>query len=181
MNNVRLIHLSTDCVFSGKRGHYVEDDIPDPLDLYGRSKLLGEVGSGNALTIRTSMIGSELGAKYGLLEWFLSQRGKSIKGYTDAIFSGFTTIELCRTLKDIIVNYADARGLYHLSSEPISKFDLLMLIKDKMRLNVDIVPDAIFQCDRSLDSTKFRKKFNYTPPTWKEMIDELVIELRGGK
>ncbi len=177
MNNIRFIHLSTDCVFSGKKGRYVEEDISDPLDLYGRTKLLGEVDDGKALTIRTSMIGTELSAKYGLLEWVLSQNDKSIKGYTNAIFSGLTTSALSRVVKDIIVKHGALRGLYHVSSDPISKFDLLMLIKNKMRLNVDIVPDETFQCNRSLDSKKFCEQVQFVPPTWEEMIDELGEEI----
>ena len=180
MNNCRLIHLSTDCVFSGKKGRYTEDDTPDPLDLYGRTKLLGEVAGGNALTIRTSMIGSELSTKHGLLEWFLSQNDKSIKGYTNVIFSGFTTTALCAILKDIIINHVDFKGLYHVSSEPISKYKLLLLIKEKMDLKTRIIANDEFKCDRSLDSSKFRREAVYYPPSWEDMIKEMAEEIKKG-
>ena len=180
-NNYRLIHLSTDCVFSGEKGNYTEEDKTDPVDLYGRTKLLGEVTTGNVLTIRTSMIGQELNTNHGLLEWFLSQQEREAKGYTNAVFSGFTTKALSIILKEIISKHSDLKGLYHVSSEPISKFNLLMLIKKKMGLDIEITPDEDFYCDRSLDSSKFRKEFSYTPPSWEKMIDELVIELKGRK
>lgn len=181
MNNCRLIHLSSDCVFSGKRGRYAEDDIPDPLDLYGLTKLLGEVADGNALTIRTSMIGSELGTKHGLLEWFFSQNDKSVKGYTNVIFSGFTTIALCAIIKNIIINHADFKGLYHVSSEPISKYKLLLLIKEKMSLKTKIIPDDEFKCDRSLDSSRFRREAAYYLPSWEDMIKEMTEEIKRGE
>ena len=176
--NARLIHLSTDCVFSGGKGNYNEADAADPLDLYGRTKLLGEVAEGQALTIRTSLIGKELKTKHGLLEWFLSQEGKEIKGYTKAIFSGFPTIIFSEILRDIILKYKSFKGIYHISSAPISKFDLLMLIKKKMNLNIKITLDDNFCCDRSLDSSKFQKEFGYTPPSWEKMVDELVVDMR---
>ncbi|MCX5705952.1 MAG: SDR family oxidoreductase [Candidatus Omnitrophica bacterium] len=175
--NSRLIHISTDCVFSGKKGGYTEDDNPDPLDLYGRTKLLGEVTEGNVLTLRTSIIGRELNTIHGLLEWFFSQRGKTIKGYTKAIFSGFTTGTLSAILKDIILNHKSIKGLYHVSSGSISKFDLLMSIKKKFDLNVEIIPDDQFKCDRSLDSSKFRIEAGYIPPLWDTMIRELAEEI----
>jgi len=178
--NARLIHLSTDCVFSGCQGNYKEADIPDPLDLYGRTKLLGEVIEGRALTIRTSIIGPELKTRHGLLEWFLSQEGKTIKGYQKAIFSGFSTAVLSDILKDIILKHRDLRGLYHVSSKPISKFDLLTLIKEKMKLDVKIIPDDEFKCDRSLDSSKFRREVAYYPPSWKEIVKEMAEEIKKG-
>ncbi len=178
-NNCRLIHLSTDCVFSGRKGFYTEKDVPDPLDLYGRSKLLGEVRDGNSLIIRTSIIGKELATKHGLLEWFLSQKNKSVKGYAGVIFSGFTATALCAILKNVITYYEDLKGIYHVSSEPISKFDLLSLIKEKMALNIEIITCDEFKCDRSLDSSMFRKETSYCPPSWEDMIDKLAGELKG--
>ena len=177
----RLIHISTDCVFFGNKGLYTENDSPDSLDLYGRTKLLGEVNDGTALTIRTSIIGSELGTKNGLLEWFLSQNDKSVKGYANVIFSGFTTAGLCLIIKDIIINYKYMKGLYHVSSEPINKYELLMLIKEKMNLAVNIIKDEEFKCDRSLNSSKFRKEAAYDPPSWEDMINKLAAELKGKK
>ena len=172
----RMMHLSTDCVFSGKKGNYQENDPSDAEDLYGKSKFLGEVYEKHCLTLRTSMIGKELWHKKSLLEWFLAQEGL-IKGYKNAILSGFTTMELSRIIEKMLIDYPDAFGVYHISSDPISKFDLLTLIRDKMGLTIEIAPDETIQCDRSLDSTRFRKEFNYTPPTWEEMIEELSIDL----
>ena len=171
--DTRLVHMSTDCVFSGKKGGYREEDPPDAEDLYGRSKLLGEVSGRRCLTIRTSIIGRELDRKTGLLEWFLAQRG-TVKGYRNAIFSGFTTIEMARIIESVLVRQEAASGLYHVSSEPISKRDLLVLIRDRVGLETNIVPDDGFRCDRSLDSSRFRSAFGYRPPSWVEMIDELA-------
>jgi len=168
----RMIHVSTDCVFSGRKGHYQEDDPSDAEDLYGKTKYLGEVHDSHCLTLRTSMIGRELSRKQGLLEWFLCQRG-SVQGFKNALFSGFTTLELSRIIDKILAEYPEKGGLYHVSSEPISKFDLLTLIRRKMGLRVEIIPVEEPRLDRSLDSTRFRSEFNYTPPTWEEMIDEL--------
>lgn len=178
--DLRLVHVSTDCVFSGKRGNYNENDLADPEDLYGRSKLLGEVHESNCLTLRTSMIGRELLHKKSLLEWFLAQ-SERIKGFKRAIFSGFTTIELSRIIERMLVEYPYASGVYHVSSEPISKFDLLMAIKAALELSVEIIPDEEVRCDRSLDSTRFRGEFDYKPPAWKSMIDELANDVRQEK
>ena len=174
--NARMIHLSTDCVFSGNKGNYKESDTPDPDDLYGRTKFLGEVNEKHCLTLRTSMIGQELSIKKNLLEWFLAQN-KTVQGYNKFIFSGFTTLELSRIIENMILNYPEANGVYHVSSEPISKFDLLSLIKKILKLPIEIIPDESFACDRSLDSSKFRQEFNYHPPSWEEMIDELCKDI----
>jgi dTDP-4-dehydrorhamnose reductase len=174
--NARVVHLSTDCVFSGKKGLYQENDPSDAEDLYGKSKFLGEVVERHCLTLRTSMIGKELWRKQSLLEWFLSQKG-SIKGFTNAIFSGFTTLELSRIIEKMLIDHPNSSGIYHVSSDPISKYDLLMLVKKKIGFPIKISPDDSFRCDRSLDSTKFRKKFNYSPPSWDQMIDELCNDM----
>ena len=168
----RMIHLSTDCVFSGKKGNYREDDPSDAIDLYGKSKYLGEVNEQHCITLRTSMIGRELSRKKSLLEWFLAQKG-SIKGFKKAIFSGFTTQELSRIIEIILMQYPTASGIYHVSSKPISKYDLLSLIKDRLQLPINIIPDESFVCDRSLDSSKFQQEFNYNPPPWEKMVEEL--------
>ena len=177
-HGARLIHLSTDCVFSGTRGNYAESDIPDATDVYGRSKLLGEVGEAPALTLRTSMIGRELSRKSSLLEWFLAQTGP-VRGFRKAVFSGFTTTELARVIEMLIARFPDASGLYHVSSAPINKYDLLCLLRDKLGLHTAIEPDDEFSCDRSLDSTRFRAQFNYEPPSWDAMTDELAREMRA--
>ncbi|HEY7758320.1 MAG TPA: SDR family oxidoreductase [Burkholderiales bacterium] len=173
----RLVHLSTDCVFAGTRGDYREDDPADPQDLYGRSKLLGEVSEPPCLTLRTSMIGPELIRKRGLLEWFLAQRGGAVKGFTRAIFSGFTTAELSRVIERLLTDHPAASGLYHVSSEPISKHDLLRRIDAALGLQVRIAPDDGFHCDRSLNSERFRAAFGYSPPSWDQMVAELAREI----
>jgi dTDP-4-dehydrorhamnose reductase len=174
----QLIHLSTDCVFSGEKGNYTESDRPDPVDLYGKTKLHGEVDSPGAITLRTSMIGQELARKSGLVEWFLAQKGNTIKGYRKAIFSGFTTAELSRLIEKVITGYPDAHGLYHASSAPISKFDLLTRLNQKLGLGAIIVPDDSVVCDRSLDSKRFRQAFGYAPPSWDAMLDEIAAEIQ---
>jgi dTDP-4-dehydrorhamnose reductase len=169
----RLVHVSTDCVFSGRKGNYAETDPPDADDLYGRTKVLGEVDAANCITLRTSFIGRELARKTSLLEWFLSQRGP-IRGFRKAIFSGFTTIEMARIVELLLARFPAAGGLYHVSSEPISKFDLLGLVKQRLGLAVEIAPYDDFVCDRSLDSSRFRKEFGYRPPPWDAMVAELA-------
>ena len=170
----RFIHISTDCVFSGRKGNYTEDDVPDPDDLYGRSKLLGEVNREGCLTIRTSMIGRELKRQAGLLEWFLSQEGRTVQGYTNAIFSGFTTQALSTIIADIIVGHPQLCGLYHVSAEPISKYDLLVKLRDAFALDVGIESYEAVKVDRSLDSTRFWKATGFVPPDWDAMIDDLA-------
>jgi dTDP-4-dehydrorhamnose reductase len=169
--NARLICISTDCVFSGEKGNYKEEDIPDAFDLYGKSKNLGEVTNGNCLTIRTSIIGRELETSHSLVEWFLSNAGKKIKGYKTAIFSGFPTSVLAEILADVITKHKDLNGLYHVSSEPINKFDLLELIKKAYQIPVEIEPSDEVKIDRSLDSAKFRNATGFEPKSWEEMID----------
>jgi dTDP-4-dehydrorhamnose reductase len=170
---VRLIHLSTDCVFSGQLANYEENDLPDPPDLYGRSKLLGEVSGENCLTIRTSMIGRELQGSHGLLEWFLAQNGGRVRGFKRAIFSGFTTAALAEVIMQVIVDHPGLTGIWHLASEPISKFDLLTLVKQTYGLAVEIEPDESFICDRSLNAKRFRDATGIRPPSWCEMIEQM--------
>lgn len=176
----RLVHLSTDCVFSGEKGNYTESDRPDPVDLYGQTKLQGEVDAPGAITLRTSMVGQELSRKNGLVEWFLAQEGGTIKGYRKAIFSGFTTAELSRLIERLVTRHPDAHGLYHASSAPISKLELLAGLNRRLKLGVTIVPDDSVVCDRNLDSTRFRKAFVYSPPTWDFMLDELAADIVKG-
>ena len=175
--DTRMVHMSTDCVFSGRKGKYRETDLSDAEDLYGRTKYLGEVYDNHCVTLRTSIIGKELSRKQGLLEWFLSQKG-SVPGFKNAVFSGFTTLEMSRIIEKILVEHPGKGGLYHVSSDPISKFDLLRLMKRKMGLDIEIVPTEEPRLDRSLDSTRFRKEFNYTASTWEEMIEELNETLK---
>ena len=172
----RLIHISTDCVFSGSKGNYTEADRPDPVEIYGYSKLLGEVALPGCITLRTSIIGRELSRKRSLFEWFLAQRGE-VHGYMNAIYTGFTTIEMARILEKLITQFPASSGIYHVSSSPISKFDLLSLIRKRFKLGVTLAANYEFKCDRSLDSTRFRHDFSYTPPTWESMIDELAVDV----
>lgn len=173
---VRLIHLSTDCVFSGRAGGYDEDAEPDPVDLYGRSKLLGEVGARGCLTLRTSMVGRELTGANGLVEWFLSQRGAEVRGYRRAIFSGLTTRALARAICELAANHPGLEGIRHLSAETISKHDLLALLHDAMGADVRVVPDDSVAVDRSLDSHRLREATGWSPPGWAEMIEELAAD-----
>jgi dTDP-4-dehydrorhamnose reductase len=170
---IRLIHISTDCVFSGQRGNYAEKDIPDAEDLYGRTKFLGDLDNDGFLTLRTSMIGRELGTSHGLIEWFLDQEGKSIKGYKRAIFSGFTTQVLAEIIAKIIIEHQDLLGICHVASEPISKFDLLSLMKKVYGLKVQIEPDESIVCDRSLDANQFKRATGFVSPSWSEMIEQM--------
>lgn len=168
----RLIHLSTDCVFSGKKGKYLESDPSDAEDLYGKTKYLGEVHDSTCLTLRTSIIGRELSRRKSLLEWFLAQKGP-VKGFTKAIYNGFTTQEMSRIIERMLVEFPHATGVYQVSSEPINKYELLLLFREKLGHSIEIVPDGDFCCDRSLDSARFRRDFNYIPPAWPAMIEEL--------
>lgn len=172
--HARLIHMSTDCVFSGRKGNYTEKDFPDVDDLYGRSKLLGEVIHKRALTIRSSIIGRELSTSNGLLEWFFSMNGKKIKGYKNAIFSGFTTLELGNVLTDIIENHPDLSGLFHVSSKPISKCELLKGLRDKLNLDIEIEIEESFHCNRSLNCSLFSKVTGFVPTSWDNMMKNFV-------
>ena len=172
----RLIHVSTDCVFSGSRGSYTEADVPDARDLYGRSKLLGEVARPGCLTLRTSMVGREIGSSHGLVEWFLSHRGETVPGYTRARFSGLTTIELARLIATLVQSDHDLAGLWHVAGEPIAKYDLLSMVNDQFRLGSTLEADDSFVCDRTLDASRFMNATGYRPPTWAEMVAELAAD-----
>lgn len=168
----RLVHVSTDCVFSGSRGGYVESDAPDAQDLYGRSKLLGEVDYPHAVTLRTSIIGHELGSAHGLVGWFLKQQGR-VKGYRRAVFSGLPTVELARVIRDHVLPKAKLHGTYHVSAAPINKFDLLTLVARAYGKDVEIVVDEAVRIDRSLDSSRFRAETGYAPDDWPALIDRM--------
>lgn len=178
LGGARLVHLSTDCVFSGRKGNYTEQDLPDPPDLYGRSKLLGEVEAPGCLTLRTSMIGLELGRKSSLVEWFLAQKGP-VRGFTRAIFTGFITAELARAIEHLVTQPEPVEGRWHLAMAPISKFDLLMGLKARLGLALDIERDDAFSCDRSLDASALFARTTYRPPSWEASLDELAAEIRG--
>jgi len=173
LSNSRLIHISTDCVFNGKKGSYLEEDISDADDLYGRSKYIGEVvNQPHVVTLRTSIIGHELNSKTSLVEWFLSQDA-SVKGYNKAIFSGLPTVELAGVIKDYILPMPNLSGLYHVSVDAIDKFSLLSLIADIYGKKIEIEENDRVQIDRSLDSSKFRRISGYKPQSWQQLIQKM--------
>ena len=165
----RLVHISTDCVFSGARGRYQETDFPDADDLYGRSKLLGEVNYPHAITLRTSMIGHELSDRRSLIGWFLNQQG-SVKGFTQAIFSGLPTVELSHLIRDVVIPRPDLHGVYHIAAEPIAKNDLLHLVAEVYGKSIKIIPDDTLVIDRSLDSARFCSATGYIAAQWPELV-----------
>lgn len=168
----RLIHVSTDCVFSGARGGYVETDPSDAYDLYGRSKLMGEVDYENAITLRTSIIGHELASAHGLVVWFLAQQGP-VRGFTKAVFSGLPTVELARVIQQYVLPHPELRGTYHVSVAPINKYELLKLVASAYGRNNEIAPDDKLVIDRSLNSERFRAATGYVPPTWPELVQRM--------
>lgn len=173
--DARMVHVSTDCVFSGSRGMYTESDVPDAFDLYGRSKLLGEVTDrDNAVTLRTSIIGWQLGEPTGLVGWFAAHRDESLTGFTKAVFSGLTTRALTEVVRDVVMPDTSLSGLWHLSVEPIDKYTLLTSLAGHLGWDIDITPSDDFVLDRSLDSTRFREHAGWTPPSWDELLERLA-------
>lgn len=174
----KLICISTDCVFSGNKGNYTEQDIPDAYDIYGRTKLLGEVNDDGCVTIRSSIIGLELFHKQSLIEWFLAQK-KNIKGFAKAIYSGLTTMEMARVIDFIITKHFILSGLFHVASDPITKYELLRVLKEMLeRKDIDINIDDVFSCDRSLSGKHFSKLTGYVAPVWSEMLYELALKIK---
>ena len=170
----RLIHVSTDCVFSGRKGSYRESDAADADDLYGRTKYLGEVAYPGTLTIRTSIIGRELFSNVSLVDWFLSQRGNKIRGFRRAIFTGFTTLALAREISRIIRVQPKLSGLYQVSADPINKYELLLLLRQAYGIDVEIEPYDDFLCDRSLCSDRYRSETGFRPMEWPAMVHEMA-------
>lgn len=176
-NNKRVIHFSTDCVFDGKTGNYTEESLTNAEDIYGRTKALGEINYNHTLTIRSSFIGRELFDKTELLEWFLAQDGKIIKGFTNTYYSGVSTIFMTKVVKELILNFPTIRGLYQLAPEnPISKFELLSIAKEAFNVNIDIIPDNSHFHRPTLDASKLRHEMRLKVPSWKEMMEELASE-----
>jgi dTDP-4-dehydrorhamnose reductase len=170
---MRLIHVSTDSVFDGRRGGYIEEDAADATDLYGRSKALGEVADEGHLTIRTSLVGRQLRGSRGLLEWFLSQRGQTVQGYRAMRFSGLSTLALSQTIVNLITDHPTLTGRFHVGGDAISKYDLLHLMNETFSAGVTIVPTESLRIDRSLDSTRFAAVVG-APPSWPDMLDALA-------
>lgn len=169
LGGARLVHVSTDCVFAGTKGNYRESDPSDATDLYGKSKFLGEVAYPHTITLRTSIIGHELGSAHGLVGWFLAQEGQ-VRGYTRAIFSGLPTVELARVVRNVVLARPDLSGLYHVASSPIAKHDLLKLVAQVYGKAIEIVPDDAVVIDRSLNADRFREASGYVPPPWPELV-----------
>jgi dTDP-4-dehydrorhamnose reductase len=177
--DVRLIHLSTDCVFSGHRGMYTEDDIPDPVDLYGRSKLLGETAPEEGLTIRTSIVGRQLTGSTSFFEWVLSSRGQRVRGFDRAVYSGVTTMTLARTVATVIDEHADLSGVWQIASAPITKFELIVRLNELLDLGIEVDRDVAMECDRSLDGSRFENHTGIVVPSWDDMLAEFVADQRS--
>jgi dTDP-4-dehydrorhamnose reductase len=175
-NGARLIHFSTVCVFDGKTGGYTEDSLPDARDLYGMTKALGDISAPFALTLRSSFIGREIFGGTELLEWFLAQRGKTIKGFTKALFTGLTTNKLAELVGELIEKHPALNGLYHVSSETVSKYDLLRLMKEAYHLDVKIAPEDGFEMKRDLKGERFAKAAGFSCPPWKNMMAEMAAD-----
>jgi dTDP-4-dehydrorhamnose reductase len=172
----RLIHFSTDCVFSGRQGMYKEDDFSDAEDLYGKTKFLGETTEANAVTIRTSIIGRELSNHRSLLDWFLSNKGGHVRGYRKSIYSGVTTNHLAEVVADIILHHPQLQGVYQVASEPISKYDLLCLLREAYALDVAIDPVDGEYANRSMDGSRFRGATGYVCPPWPTLVQQLAAD-----
>jgi dTDP-4-dehydrorhamnose reductase len=173
-SGARLIHISTDCVFNGRKGMYTEEDPSDAEDLYGRSKFLGETSEDGALTLRTSIIGRELQTTSGLVEWFLSNEGGHVKGFSRAIYTGFSTLALSRIISDVLEKHPELSGTWQVSSDPIDKYKLLLLLREAYGANIEIEKDEEFVLDRSLDSSKFRKATGFLPPSWSQIVSDMA-------
>jgi len=173
----RLIHFSTDCVFSGKSGSYTEESELDAQDYYGKTKGIGEVKRQQSLTLRASMIGRELDYYTELLEWFLSQNGKTIKGFSNVIYSGITTIRMAKFVKSIIMDYPFLSGVYNISSVPISKYELLKLFKTTFEYDVEIDNDETYKSRKDLVSTKFFNETKFEMPIWQDLVKEMKEDI----
>ena len=176
-HSIRLILMSTDCVFSGDKGFYKEDDISDARDIYGKTKSLGEVDSEGVLTLRKSTVGIEIYKKHGLIEWFLGQK-KIVNGYSKAIYSGVTSQELANIIETILIDYPDMSGIYNIASKPISKYTLLSDLNERLNNILDIRSDDTVVCDRSLDPYKFQNDTRIQVKDWEVMLDELAEEIK---
>jgi dTDP-4-dehydrorhamnose reductase len=170
--DARMIHISTDCVFDGAKGNYLESDSSDATDLYGKSKFMGEVHAPHTITLRTSIIGHELGGANSLLNWFLSQKG-SVKGFSRAIFSGLPTVTLAMIIRDYVLPLPELSGLYHVAADPISKFDLLRIIADIYKKDITLVPDDNLVIDRSLNGSRFAAATGFATPSWPDLIRQM--------
>lgn len=177
-HDARLIHVSTDCVFSGDLPFpqaYGEDDVPDGRDLYGRTKLLGEVGA-PALTLRTSIIGPELQRGSGLFDWFSRQEHADVPGFRNAWFSGLTTDALAGVIRSLVESHASVAGIFHVSADPINKHDLLLALRDVLAVPCTIHGVDEPRINRVLNSSRFRDATAIPIPTWEEMLNRYEKE-----
>ena len=172
LNSKKLIHFSTDCVFSGNRGNYLDNDFADADDIYGKSKALGEVDSPNTLTLRCSMIGRELYNFTELFEWLLKNKNKKIEGYSNTFYSGITTVRMGIILNQILKKNLNLSGIYNISSTPISKFDLLIKLSNAFNLNVEVKQNTNNKSNKVLISEKFTEITGIYPPNWDDLISE---------
>jgi len=171
----RLIHIGTDCVFNGKAGNYADDSPSTAEDIYGKTKSLGELSYPHCVTLRTSIIGHEVKGRRGVVDWFLSQKG-TVKGYAQAIFSGFPTVELSRIISEFVIPNRSLSGVYNVSAAPLSKYRLLQMVKDRYGLDVEVVPSDEVVIDRSLDSSRFRSMTGYQPPRWETLVEHMYAD-----
>lgn len=175
-NGAKVIQISTDCVFSGDKGNYVETDTPDPVDVYGRSKLVGELNDSTNLTLRTSHIGRELSVKKSLVEWLLSQRNGQVSGFSRAIYSGLTTTELAKIIRNLLLSASWLTGMFHVSSEAISKLEIINQLNELLELKINVVEDKTVQVNRSLNSSLFQSVANTRAPKWNQMLKEFCTD-----
>ncbi len=172
LNSKKLIHFSTDCVFSGNKGNYLDNDFADANDIYGKSKALGEVDSLNTLTLRCSMIGRELYNFTELFEWLKKNKNKKIEGYSNTFYSGITTVRMGIILNQILKKNLNLSGIYNISSTPISKFDLLIKLSNAFNLNVEVKQNTNNKSNKVLISEKFTEITGIYPPNWDDLISE---------
>ncbi len=174
--DIRFIHFSTDCVFEGTPGIKHLTDTPNATDLYGTTKRLGEVNYAPAITLRTGFVGRQLSGSEGLFEWVLSQKGKTVSGYQNAIYSGLTTMALSRVIQQVIEMQPTLSGLYQVASNRIDKYNLITKLNELLQLNLSITQDTDFKCDRSMDGMEFTNLTNIHIPSWEEMLTEFAAD-----
>tara|TARA_B100001109_G_C18862091_1_gene474594 strand:- start:2012 stop:2881 length:870 start_codon:yes stop_codon:yes gene_type:complete len=181
LNSKKLIHFSTDCVFSGNRGDYLDNDFADAEDIYGKTKAAGEVNTPNTLTLRCSMIGRELYNFTELFEWLVENKNKNIDGYSKVLYSGITTVRMGKIISKIIKQNFNLTGIYNISSIPISKFQLLHKLSNAFDLNVDITENKNIKSNKVLISKKFTEITGIKTPDWDDLITEFVEDCERNK